>query len=182
MLIEALCQTVAIIENLGLTYALIGGLAVLKYGGRTTTVDADVTLAAGLEGVKNLLREVRQCGWHPDPNEAETAIERGMIRWWIGEVRVDVVLAQIEFQKRLIRDAKLDDVFGYPIRFARLEDLVLLKLLADRPVDRRDVEELVDLHGEQLDRRRLRRWARGLGVEEKVNALLPHRRGRRGGR
>lgn len=180
-MIEALRQTVALLERLGLSYALIGGLAVLKYGGRTTTVDVDVTLAASFQEVESLLREARQYGWRPDPNDAETAIERGMIRWWVEEVRVDVVLAQIKFQERVIRDARLDDILGFPVRFARIEDLILLKLVADRPIDRRDVEELVELQGDHLDRRRLHHWAQGLAVDEKVNALLPKRRRRKNG-
>lgn len=181
MLIEALAQTVALIERVGLSYALIGGIAVLKYGGRATTVDVDITLAASFQEVESLLRESMRCGWQPDPNDAETAIARGMIRWWVEEVRVDVVLAQIKFQERVIRNARLDDVLGFPVRFARIEDIILLKLVADRPMDRRDVEELVELHGAHLDRRRLRRWAQGLEVEEKVNALLPKRRRRKEG-
>lgn len=54
---------------------------------------------------------------------------------------------------------------GVQIRVARAEDILLLKLLADRPQDRLDVEAIASAQGARLDRELLRTEATALEVE-----------------
>lgn len=50
------------------------------------------------------------------------------------------------------------------IRLATLEDLILLKLLAARAIDRADIADLVEADRDRLDRSYVERWAKALGI------------------
>ena len=52
------------------------------------------------------------------------------------------------------------------------EDLILYKLLADRPLDRLDARSVVEEQGRRLDRKYLNRQARSLGLGKKLSLLL----------
>jgi hypothetical protein len=56
-----------------------------------------------------------------------------------------------------IRRARKRKFLGRPTRIARPEDIIIMKTVADRPIDRRDVAELEEIFGSRLDRGYIRR-------------------------
>jgi hypothetical protein len=80
------------------------------------------------------------------------------------EVRIDVIQAHNTFLRETVAKARTVDVFGIPLRLATVECLILLKILADRPIDRIDATELLDMNRERLDWDYLRAWAQKLQI------------------
>lgn len=81
------------------------------------------------------------------------------------------------FRDRLHYDSLLDrsrpqKVADYELRVAAPEDVLLMKLLAARPLDLADAAALVRTHGKEMDTAYLERWARELDVEQEVARAL----------
>jgi hypothetical protein len=57
-----------------------------------------------------------------------------------GAVRLDVIAADHPYYQRAVDRSRPVDVFGKRVRVAAPEDVLLLKLLADRTQDRADIE------------------------------------------
>jgi hypothetical protein len=60
---------------------------------------------------------------------------------------------------------------GHTLSVVSPEDLVLFKLLAARPRDLGDVADVLFIQG-QLDETYMRRWARELGVSDRLEKAL----------
>lgn len=65
-------------------------------------------------------------------------------------------------------------VAGAPAWFISAEDLILLKLIANRTRDRADIDDLL-LARSELDEPYLCRWAGPLGVEKQLDGVLAAR-------
>lgn len=89
-------------------------------------------------------------------------------------IDVDIFLAESEYQRELMRRRVRHSVGGPAAWFVSVEDLILLKLIANRSRDRADIDDLL-LAGSELDEPYLRRWARPLGVEAKLDEVLAAR-------
>jgi hypothetical protein len=67
-------------------------------------------------------------------------------------VLADLVLAGIPYEEEAIERARAVEVNGRPVRLCTAEDLVLHKIISDRPRDRDDVEGIITRQGGSLDR------------------------------
>ena len=89
-------------------------------------------------------------------------------------IDVDIFLAESDYQHELMRRRVQHTVAGTPAWFITVEDLILLKLIANRTRDRADIEDLL-LASSELDEPYLRRWAVPLGIEAKLDEVLAAR-------
>jgi hypothetical protein len=65
-------------------------------------------------------------------------------------------------------------VEGQQVSLVTAEDLILFKLIASRPRDLIDVQDIFFTQGD-LDEAYMRRWAKELGVAEKLEEVLAAR-------
>jgi hypothetical protein len=65
-------------------------------------------------------------------------------------------------------------VEGRSVKLVSAEDLILFKLIASRPRDLIDIQDVLFTQGE-LDEPYLRRWAGPLGVEKQLDEVLAAR-------
>ena len=87
-------------------------------------------------------------------------------------MQVDFLMARGDYQDQAIRRA-VEIKFGQAkARVISAEDLILYKLLADRPMDRLDAQAVVEEQGKRLNLAYLRRWARKLGLSKKLTGLF----------
>jgi hypothetical protein len=87
-------------------------------------------------------------------------------------VDVDLFVVQTEFQQQIIQRRIQTDVENLgPTWIVSPEDLVLLKLIASRPRDLGDIDDVRFMHGE-LDATYMRRWAERLGIVDELEAQL----------
>jgi hypothetical protein len=123
---------------------------------RTTarlTTDADFMA----DNVPGLVEAFRDAGYgvrlHADPGEDPHLI---MVRGK-GEA-IDILVPTVEYQ-----DVALDRAVDHVLT---VEDVIVHKLLAWRPRDRRDVESILDA-GHELDESYIAHWAAEWGIEDR---------------
>jgi len=143
-----------ILDAAGVEWALIGGLAALRY--RATprlTVDADF-LATYRPGLADVFRDAGyDVTESADPGEEPHLLAvRGK-----GDV-IDVLFAVVEYQHVALRRA-VEHVLTP-------EDVIVHKLIAWRPRDRDDIASMLDA-GLVLDERYIEEWAATWEVSER---------------
>jgi hypothetical protein len=134
--------------------AIIGGLAVQRWGEPRQTRDVDLTLVTGLGGeerfVDALLAEYR-----PRIDKARAfAIERRVVLVETAAgIPLDIALGGLPFEQRVVeRATAFVPQAGASLVTCGAEDLVVLKAFADRPQDWLDIEGVIVRQGRALDR------------------------------
>lgn len=142
-MVEALFEITHIFYKNHIEYCLIGGLAMMLYHGRANTVDIDFyVLVNDLKIIKNLLE-----------NEKILVEERGefQLKARVKGVQIDILFADHYIGADVVHRAVEKKLGDHWVRIATPEDIIVLKTLADRSVDRRDIQELRELFGKKLD-------------------------------
>lgn len=83
-------------------------------------------------------------------------------------------MAKTAFETEVIRRAVPVEISGVAVPVATPEDLIVYKLIADRPRDRDDIGAIRRTQaraGRELDRDYIERWARFRGVSDRLEAL-----------
>jgi predicted nucleotidyltransferase len=88
---------------------------------------------------------------------------------------MDVSLAWLPFESDAISRAQLVSVGGVDVPIATAQDLIVYKAIAWRARDKRDIEDLLQLHRSQIDlvyvRDRVREFAEAIDEPERVLEL-----------
>ena len=170
----------AVADRLGAgAYAVIGAVARNAWAPPRATTDLDLSLAARrseLDAAERVLSElgyvlVRHHQVSPEDTLPDLAVfrsERALPR------QVDLLLAKTEFEKQALERATPIEVSGRRILVATPEDLVVYKLLADRPRDRDDLEAMIltqERAGRGIDWSHVERWARYWEICDRASAL-----------
>jgi predicted nucleotidyltransferase len=183
--LEALLQTtVAAIEAAGFRYALIGGLARNAWTEPRATKDVDlndVDLNVLVETVADRDRllsvtagvglEIRRT--RPDPGSPIPDIV--LLRAAADPLlRVDLLVSKTDFERQVVDRAIRSVAHGVPCNVARLDDLLVYKIVAGRTQDAADVEALVrarELSGQEVDWKHVERWCGEFGFENEARAV-----------
>lgn len=170
---------VEVFERLGIPYALIGGLAVGVHGIPRPTHDLDFTIAIDRSRLTEFFQAVINLGYDV-PQEFSTGwVDQvaGMslvkARLWVEgkTIDVDLFLAESRFQKSLIQRRIQAEVEGIIAYIASPEDLILLKVIAGRPRDLGDIQDILLVQG-ALDEVYMQHWADELGVQAQLMRSL----------
>ncbi len=175
--LSALRTTLAALRNVGRSPVLVGGLGIQAWGRIRQTKDVDLLVLSKPEDRERILAAAEAEGLTRDPVRpivevsgttflrlAYTDPQFGMT------VRVDLLeatgfLAEVAARSRPAR------IFGEEVRLARCEDLILMKLLAGRPVDRADAQDLWQINRASLDVPYLEKTAARLKMADDLKAL-----------
>lgn len=114
---RTLIQVVRFLDDNGVPYMVIGGIANLVWGVPRATID------------------------------------------------VDMVFAQLPYEKKAIDRAAIRRIHGVPVRICRPEDLIIHKIISERTQDLKDVEGIIQQQADQLDRQYLDPIVKGLAAE-----------------
>lgn len=165
-----LTAVVRVLNDQRIEYALAGGLAYSALVTPRATVDIDVLAlvperppAALFDGLRAALEVFIP---HPGP----MVFKRATIWRAVGgdrgcEVMLDFILAESEFHRSALDRRRTVEFAGLALSLVSVEDLMLLKALADRPQDRVDIHGIIAAYGAELDRDYLRGWITRLGLE-----------------
>lgn len=160
---DSAASAAEILGRAGGRWALIGGLAALRY--RATprlTVDADFLIddpAAVAVAFRNAGYQVEEVAAPGEP--PHLLLVRGH-----GDV-IDVLVAVVEYQAVAL-DRAADHVLT-------AEDVVVHKLIAWRPRDRNDIASILDA-GVELDTAYIRHWATEWDVADRWEQALDRHR------
>ena len=109
-----------------------------------------------------------------DEQETPEFIEGGLARLWgppktPDGVGVDLLFVDSPFLESVVARAPPVEIAGTSLPVASVEDLLLIKIDADRPHDLDDA--IKDAFADQLDCDYVRRWAAALGIKARIDAL-----------
>ena len=186
---DALTVLLAAIDEVRLEHALMGGYAVVTWGVPRATYDVDVLVESSPERLDRCFDACAQRGFEVD--EIYRKGWRDRVRDMpLVKVRLfrdgravtsDLFLVTTPFQEAAFarrRDVQVPSL-GRHVPVVSPADLVLFKLLAARPKDRADVQNVLTVQGVP-DPDYLRTWARRLGVEEALDRAIVEAQGPRG--
>lgn len=154
-----------LLESLSTHYAIVGGIANAVWGEPRATIDVDVTVSVENDQLHRTVAAIagrfRAAVSHPDTFVQQTRVlpldtDEG--------VRIDVIFALLPFEEEAIRRARRIPIAGRLVAVVTPEDLLLMKIISERPRDRADAEALVRRRGDQLDRSYLEPRIRELAV------------------
>ena len=154
---------------------IIGGQAVNYHGHSRFTRDVDVTVTVGPWEVQAVLRAVYAAGLQTRVDDVVDFVAHTMVLPCLdatSKMGVDISFVDSEYLHQAIGRAVQFPIAGRMVRFLALEDLVLQKVIANRPQDRIDVVELLARHL-KADHDYIRQWLRQF--EEVVEERLVER-------
>ncbi len=140
---EALRVVTGVLEASDIRYALIGGLAAAEHGVIRATQDVDLLLTVPAVSLPGLLERLREAGCRINTDRVIREWTRDhLTRFYFGPVPIDWLAPVIPLFQVVLERAVTQIVLGRPVRVADVEGTILMKLVAFRPEDRRDVEAI----------------------------------------
>jgi predicted nucleotidyltransferase len=160
-------------------FAVIGAVARNAWAPPRATTDVDITVAGreshlqAITGALTSLGYTRVREHKTDP--ADALPDTLIFRSHSGRPRqVDVLVAKTAFEDEVLARAEPIDIGGVKLPVASPEDLVVYKLLADRPRDRDDIRVVLRTQhraGRRFDWEYVARWAGFWQVTDRLERL-----------
>jgi hypothetical protein len=177
--VEALREVLRFLDERGIDSMLLGGLAIRVLAIPRPTFDVDLMVAIEDEESSDLAEAADRAGLLVGEEHRRGFVDRlqGLAKIGfsvpVGErlIPVDLFLAATEYQRAALSRRTRHETDLGPMWVASPEDVLLHKLLADRPRDRADVVDLL-LVVAMIDMAYLRIWAPRLGVTDRLAAAL----------
>lgn len=151
-LINALASITSWLEKKGFPYMVFGGIANSIYGSPRQTFDIDIKfLLESLEQMEPFLEELGTIAIILPENPLEFAKETNVIPVEIDEVRVDLVIAGLPFEKEAIQRSRDMDFYGKMVRVCLPEDLIIQKAVSTREKDWMDIRQIIANQHHKMD-------------------------------
>ena len=154
-------------------------MAVIARAFVRATKDVDLLVSLPVAEADALLDAASRHGFAWDPAEVKDFLEAGLLRLWGPPSRkeglgLDILLTDSPFSENVVRRATTVEVLGTEIRVATAEDLLLMKIEANRPIDLDDAIALKDAFRGRLDLPYVRAQADAMGAEvrRRLDVLL----------
>jgi predicted nucleotidyltransferase len=165
--------------------ALIGAFARNAWAPPRATTDLDLAVAASADVLAALDEALAGLGYEKvrshraDPGDplADLLVYRaakGSLR------QIDLLVAKTTFEAEVLRRATPIDVGGVVVPVATPEDLIVYKLVADRPRDRDDIQAILRTQSRttrSIDWAYVERWAGFWGVCDRLAVLERREKG-----
>lgn len=152
-LTEAMLAVAAVFDRQGVEYALIGGLSLAVHGNGRATEDADFLLHVPAIQLPRLLEAMVESGCTLDVRQSIRDWTDGgmLVVTGPGGVHVDCLKAVIPVFHRILERARPEPFGKQTVRVADAEGLILLKLIAFRPLDQEDIRGILAANADRLD-------------------------------
>lgn len=143
-------------------HVLIGGLAVSQLSRPRLTADIDVlTYLDDDSRIPKLIESASSAGFSLRMQEAEAFARRNRVLLLIHDqtrIPVDLSLGILPFEREVIERRSIVAAGQLQLPLPSVEDLIILKAVAHRAADLRDITDLVEAHP-HLDRNRIEKFS-----------------------
>jgi hypothetical protein len=177
---EAVARLARFAAELARPCALIGGVAVIARAFVRATKDVDLLVSCPASEAPALLAVARRHGYAWEESDVRDFLDAGLLRMWGPPSRreglgLDILLTDSAFDEEAVRRASVVEVLGTKVPVATPEDLVLMKVQANRPIDLDDVLAIKDAFAGRLDLTYMRAQADRLGadVRHRLDLVFP---------
>jgi hypothetical protein len=152
LLEKALLDIAALFEKHKIRYMVIGGLANAKWGQPRATLDIDITVWVSDNEIKKVISilEVSYALLVEKPLEFIRQTRVLPLKGCHGQ-RIDIIFGALPFEQQAIKRALKVKVGDASANFCTPEDLILLKIISERPRDLEDVQGILRFQKQNLD-------------------------------
>jgi predicted nucleotidyltransferase len=164
---RALVTAVRRLEELEIPYMLIGGLANAVWGEPRATLDVDITVWVPEDMIAGLVNKFEP-ELRPMISDPASFIRETRVLPLVSDenIRVDLIFGLVQLEQDAIDRAVTVTVAGLQLRCCTAEDLILMKIISDRPQDQFDARGIALRRIRELDldylEPRIQELARGL--------------------
>lgn len=174
---QLLIKVVKLLDELGISYLLTGGLAVTVWGAPRFTADADLIVQLPREDVSKLyngLGKLSKFGYVDEEMIREAVRENSEFNYIDTEsgFKIDVWIPKDSpFARACFERRKEVRIGGYPVQLISPEDLIVSKLdwwHRGSVKSQYDVRAVMEGKKEELDWNYIEAWARNLRLEKEL--------------
>ena len=168
-LFQHLKELCLFLDNAGIEYMLVGGLAVGIWGEPRATVDIDFMVPFNKNNFVVLSRKINDSNAFIFVHDKPMAFESiSLLRATLKsnpDLNVDFLFADDEFKKDALSRRQTINITDFTVNIPTPEDLILLKILSNREQDLLDAKKIFEMQKEHLDMEYLQKWLERLQVK-----------------
>jgi hypothetical protein len=164
----------AAFDDAGVSAVVVGGVAVSLLGRPRFTRDIDALVDLDEARWPDLVEAAHRARIVPRIEGALPFARRSrvlLLRHTPSQIDIDVILGGLPFERATVAAAQPRSVGDLTVRLPRVEDLMIMKAVAQRPQDLLDLEGLMAAHP-GADLALVRRWVAEFSVAATMPALL----------
>lgn len=152
----ALRSVIAFLEASGYRYAIIGGIALSRWGVVRATYDVDIKVVVPDTDYARIRTTIESA--FPQRARQNGPENPLIVPVVVGQVIVDFLLALPGYEEQIIERAVLQDFGGWSAWICSAEDLIIQKVVAGRVKDWMDVDALLSERLADLDEAYIEDW------------------------
>ncbi|MBI4063759.1 MAG: nucleotidyltransferase [Elusimicrobia bacterium] len=157
---EPVAKTYRFLDHCGYPYVIVGAVASSILGEPRFTSDFDAIVYIGQEDAPGFLQKAKTAGFDLDEQKSLVNIKNSfMFQAKMDSLGVDFLIAATAFEMEMLSRSRAILVDKYSIRVPSPEDLILMKLIANRDKDILDVKNVALKHAKKLDVSYMKQWA-----------------------
>lgn len=169
-LIESFIDLNQFLQRHAIRYCLIGGLAAGYWGEPRYTKDIDFTVVSHTRRLDEIAGLLKGEGYKIR-NKGESQLQ--VVQKGDRHFLADLILADTDYQDWVVQRAVSVPMFSIHVPICSPEDLVILKIIANRRQDLLDIENVLKNHSKNLDKNYLQKWFAFWEVEDRFKKEFP---------
>lgn len=139
-------------------FMVIEGVANFVWGEPRLTQDIDVSVQVPEEKFEELVADLSKVFQILPSDPADFIKTTRVLPLDVEGIRIDLILAGLEYEKAAIKRASSVELGGLRVRVCTAEDLIIHKAISERERDWEDIEGILLRQGSKLDRSYLIKW------------------------
>ncbi len=153
---QTLAEIVHILGSQRVSYMVIGGIANLVWGTPRATLDIDITISIEPQRLPALI-EVLSHSLQILPLDPQRFIEETSVLPLLSRsgIRIDLIIARLAYEQSAIKRSRQQVMAGTAVQVCTPEDLIIHKIVSERPKDREDIIGIIKQQTTRLDRQYL---------------------------
>lgn len=145
-------NTIKLLSQNKIPYVIIGGIASDVWGRPRKTLDIDIVIQVTQNKAGEFLKTAGKYGFEFSYQKTLKQMKNmGMCRLVYGNYHADFIMGYSQFEQSVFDRKRKTILFGIGVWVASPEDIILYKLLSNRPIDQSDIENIAIAQSNKLD-------------------------------